>query len=1056
MTQNPRKKGEAAPKSSPSESRNESPEEIQALIHELEVHQIELEMQNEELRRSQSELEAASQKYVDFYDFAPVGFLTLERNGLIKEINLTAAGLLGKTREKLVNTLLRFYIVPQDLDLFRRYLRRVFQAPEEQHCEARLKRQTGEFYARLDGIIGNDSAGGKVCRISITDISDLKQAEQKLRESETLFASFLGHLPSVAVIRDLEGRYLFANQAWEEAFGKVRSEWLGKTTEDLWPQKVAEKFKEQDKLVIRTREPLRTLGTLRHPDGLHHWISYRFPILDPEGSPILIGLNAMDITEHIETKKRLEHLLGSSPAAIYSLDLKDKPSVSYMSENIEALLGWEAPNFLEDPSFWFDHVHPEDLPGLPNLLELPATSAHLTKEYRFLARDGTYHWMHDEINLRRDDAGNAVEASGAWMDITSRKQMEQELEATNNRLRTLIQSSPLPIAAVDRDGRITMWNPAAQRTFGWEEQEVLGQPNPIIPPGYEGEFRQLMTRELAGESLTGLELRRQRKDGSFLDVRLFSAPLYNAQGEIIEVMGVMEDITARKEAEATLMRERQRFFSLLDMLPAFVALVAPDHTLPFVNRQFREIFGDPGDRTCHGLISGTQEPCEGCQTLSVFDTHQPVEWEWTHPQGRIFQIYDYPFADIDGSPMILELGIDISERKALETQLMQAQKMEAVGRLAGGVAHDFNNLLMAIMGYGELIRTGLAKNDPHYGYLEDILKAAERAASLTQQLLAFSRRQMMQPQVLNLNRVVADLEKMLRRLIEEHIDLQIIADPELGVVKADPGQIGQIILNLAVNARDAMPRGGQLILKTGNVEFAAPHNCHFEKTPPGGYVMLEVSDSGEGLDEETLSHIFEPFFTTKEPGRGTGLGLPMVYGVVKQNGGYVDVDSLPGQGTTFRIYLPRLEAPVEEPREKTPLAEKLEGSETVLVVEDEAALRTLLCRVLRMFGYEVLEARHGGEALLICERHRGPIHILVTDIVMPQMNGRDLVDRLTPLHPEMKVFYMTGYADQDLAPYGVLDQPKMIIPKPFRPLDLVKKIREFMDASREAAPRPGG
>ncbi|MFA5111702.1 MAG: PAS domain S-box protein, partial [Desulfobaccales bacterium] len=752
----------------------------------------------------------------------------------------------------------------------------------------------------------------------------------------------------------------------------------------------------------------------------------------------------------------LEHLLASSPAAIYCLDLKDKRGPTYMSENVKALVGWEARKFLDDPSFWHNHVHPEDRPSLLKLLEFPAASGHLKAEYRFLARDGTYHWMHDEINVKRDDAGNPVEASGAWMDITPRKQMEQELEATNKRLSTLIQSSPLPIAAVDRVGRITMWNPAAQRVFGWKEQEVLGRPNPIIPPGQDEEFRQLIARQLAGESLTGIELRRQRQDGSLLDIRLFSAPVYNAQGEMIEVMGVMEDITARKEAESTLVRERARFFSLLDMLPAFVALVAPDHSLPFVNRQFREIFGDPGARTCHELIQGKEEPCESCQTLQVFETHQPVEWEWTDPQGRIFQIFDYPFADTDGSPMVLMLGIDITERKALETQLMQAQKMEAVGRLAGGVAHDFNNLLMAIMGYGELMRSGLAKHDPHYGYLEDILKAAERAASLTQQLLAFSRRQMMQPQVLNLNRVVADLEKMLRRLIGEHIDLQIIAGPELGVVKADPGQIGQLILNLAVNAQDAMPRGGRLTLKTGNVEFDAPHNCHFEKTPSGRYVVLEVSDSGAGMDEETLTHIFEPFFTTKEPGRGTGLGLPMVYGVAKQNGGYVDVDSVPGQGTVFRIYLPRLEAPVEEPQERTPLAAKLEGSETILVVEDEAALRTLLCRVLRMFGYEVLEARHGGEALLICERHQGPIHILVTDIVMPQMNGRDLVDRLTPLHPEMKVFYMSGYADRELAPYGVLDQPKMIIPKPFRPLDLVKKIREFLDGDREAHRKPGG
>ena len=504
----------------------------------------------------------------------------------------------------------------------------------------------------------------------------------------------------------------------------------------------------------------------------------------------------------------------------------------------------------------------------------------------------------------------------------------------------------------------------------------------------------------------------------------------------------------RKAAETIIHQERQRFFSLLDMLPATVCLVAPDLTVPFANRQFREIFGDPQGRTCHELVHGRPTPCDECNLREILETQKPVEWERTIPQGRTYQIYNYPFADIDGSPMVLKLGMDITERKALEAQLLQAQKMEAVGRLAGGVAHDFNNLLMAIMGYGELIRSSLIKDDPLYEYSEDILKATERAASLTQQLLAFSRRQVMQPQVLNLNRVVADLEKMLRRLIGEHIDLEIVAGPDLGPVKADPGQIGQIIMNLAVNARDAMPTGGRLILSTANIEFAASHKCRFETIPPGRYVRLSVTDTGSGMDAETLDHIFEPFFTTKEVGKGTGLGLPMVYGIVKQNGGCIDVESQPGQGTTFKIYLPRLEAAVEAPGARMTLAAKLEGSETILVVEDEDALRTLLCRFFRLYGYDVMEARHGGEALLLCERHPGPIHLMVTDVVMPQMSGKELADRLAPLHPEMTVFFMSGYTDSDLTGYGAPESSQHFIPKPFRPMDLVKKVRDSLDASR--------
>jgi len=277
--------------------------------------------------------------------------------------------------------------------------------------------------------------------------------------------------------------------------------------------------------------------------------------------------------------------------------------------------------------------------------------------------------------------------------------------------------------------------------------------------------------------------------------------------------------------------------------------------------------------------------------------------------------------------------------------------------------------------------------------------------------------------------------------------LDIVAGPDLGAVKADPGQIGQIIMNLAVNARDAMPTGGRLTLETANIEFAFSHNCHSETAPPGRYVRLAVSDTGSGMEAETLDHIFEPFFTTKEVGKGTGLGLPMVYGIVKQNGGCVDVESRPGQGATFTIFLPRIEAAVKPPGDRMNLAAKLEGSETILVVEDEDALRTLLCRFFRLYGYNVLEARHGGEALLICERHPGPIHLMITDVVMPQMSGKELADRLAPLHPEMTVFFMSGYTDRDLTAYGAPESSQHFIPKPFRPMDLVKKVRDFLDAS---------
>jgi two-component system cell cycle sensor histidine kinase/response regulator CckA len=622
-----------------------------------------------------------------------------------------------------------------------------------------------------------------------------------------MVSAFIEQLPSVAVIKDLEGRFLYVNPAWEKTFHKDREAWLGKTSEDIWPPKVAAKFNEYDLLIFETKEPLTTVGTLLHADGLHHWISTRFPIFSPEGQLAMIGVSAMDITEHIQTKARLEHWLESGPTVIYTREPRGDFAFTYLSHNIQNLMGWEPRQFLADSRFWVDLVHPEDQKRILDQLTLPWPEDRQSQEYRVQAQDGSYHWIHDSFRMVRNRSGQPVEIAGAWLDIT--------------------------------------------------------------------------------------------------------------------------------------------------------------------------------------------------------------------------------------------------ERKAIEAQLLQAQKLEAVGRLAGGVAHDFNNLLMAIMGYGELLRASFYPDDPLFHYIEDILKTTDRAASLTQQLLAFSRRQMTQRQVLNLNRVVADLEKMLRRLIGEHIDLNIIAEPALGMVQADSGQLGQIIINLAVNARDAMPTGGRLTLATAAIDFATNHPVRVDTVPPGRYVRLTTTDTGVGMDEETLSHIFEPFFTTKEAGRGTGLGLSVVYGIVRQNGGYLDVESQPGQGTTFTIYLPHCDNAAEPTQENLPLRTKLAGTETILIVEDDQALRTLLGHFFGLYGYAVLEARDGDEALQLCERHQGPIHIMLTDVVMPRMSGRELAERLSPSHPEMQVFYMSGYADSDLAPFGIPDLSESIIPKPFRPLDLVRKVREFLDTPKE-------
>ena len=386
-----------------------------------------------------------------------------------------------------------------------------------------------------------------------------------------------------------------------------------------------------------------------------------------------------------------------------------------------------------------------------------------------------------------------------------------------------------------------------------------------------------------------------------------------------------------------------------------------------------------------------------------------------------------------------------AEKSVLEVQFQQAQKLEAVGLLTGGVAHDFNNLLTTIIGNAELAIGEVGKDSPLHEFLEDIKGAGERAAALTRQLLAFSRKQILQPEVANLNEVLGNMDRMLRRVIQENIEIKTILSPDLGQVHVDIGQMEQILMNLAVNARDVMPEGGKLIFETSNAELDETYARTHISVTPGPYVMLAVTDTGIGMTKEVQAKIFEPFFTTKEKGKGTGLGLSTVYGIVKQSKGNIWVYSEPGKGSTFKIYLPRVEETVRIVEEPEEVAESLQGSETILLVEDEKMVRDIALKILRNYGYTVLCAGDGEEALHICRHHQEPVQLMLTDVVMPGMSGRELAKRLEELHPEMKVLFMSGYTDNAIVHNGLLDKGIAFIPKPFTPVDLARKVREVLN-----------
>ncbi len=508
-------------------------------------------------------------------------------------------------------------------------------------------------------------------------------------------------------------------------------------------------------------------------------------------------------------------------------------------------------------------------------------------------------------------------------------------------------------------------------------------------------------------------------------------------------------------AQEQLRQSEERFRTLIEGVRDVIFSLGPDGTIASLNPAFETTLGWPREEWLGKPLEQLVHPDDVPLALELLGGVIRSE-----PHGvRLLRVRtrkgDYRVGEFSATPQFRDgklVGVfgtarDVTERMSLEQQLRQAQKMEAVGRLAGGVAHDFNNILTAITGYADLLLDDLGAADARREDVAEIRKAADRAAGLTRQLLAFSRQQVMQAKVIDLNSLVSETENMLGRLLGEDVELATRLASDLAPVRADPGQIEQVIMNLAVNARDAMPQGGKLTIETANVDLDASYAHEHFPVRPGPYVMLAVGDTGTGMDEATQAHLFEPFFTTKEKGKGTGLGLATVYGIVKQSGGYVWVYTELGHGTTFKIYLPRVMESLAPRSSEARQAPTIGGSETVLIAEDEAAVRAVARQALERQGYTVLEAPSAEAALDLAQRHSGPLHLLLTDVVMPGMSGRALASRLVELRPELRVIYMSGYTDEAITRHGMLEPGLTYVQKPFTPDALARKVREVLDGA---------
>jgi PAS domain S-box-containing protein len=652
-------------------------------------------------------------------------------------------------------------------------------------------------------------------------------------------------------------------------------------------------------------------------------------------------------------------------------------------------------------------------------------------------------------------------------DITERKQTENALRESEKRYRALFEGSRDAIYITIREGEIVDANQSMLDLFGYGREEIIGlnARKTYVCPEDRTRFQQEIERE---GFVRDYEIKLRKKDGTEM-VCLLTATVRRANdGNIAGYQGILRDITEHKQVLNELHTEKQRFQTLSENAPFGMVMIDKEGAFRYINPKFRELFGYDLNDVPNGktwfrkAYPDTSYRHDVISTwISDLESFNPGE-----KRSRTFTVTckDGTEKIINFIPVQLGTGEnlmaceDITERKrtevemaALQEQLRQSQKMEAIGRLAGGIAHDFNNLLTVIRGYSQLLLVEHKEGTSLEGSIEQIKQAADRAADLTRQLLAFSRRQLMEMRVLDLNTVLRNLDKMLRRVLGEDVKLVTLLVEDLGRVKTDPGQMEQVVMNLAVNARDAMPSGGRLTIETANVELDEAYARAHISVPPGRYVMLSVSDTGVGMTQEVKERAFEPFFTTKEKGKGTGLGLSTVYGIVKQSGGNIWVYSEPGKGTTFKIYLQRVDEPLEELREKMVGEELPRGKETVLVVEDEEKVRKLIVEILGRQGYRVLEASHGDEALVIHEKHDGPIHLILVDVVMPGMSGSELAKHLASLRPETKILYMSGYTDNAIVHHGVLARGVNYIQKPFTMDGLTRKVRKVLDKDSKPA-----
>ncbi len=959
----------------------------------------------------------------------------------------------------------------------------------EAMVESLKKTLAGDDFAALDVSSQNDELDELAQTINalLKITKPASPPQTKSADNEERYRRILDTIEESYFEVDLQGNMLFFNDASPRDTRYSGAEIRRMNYRQFTDKRNAKKVYKVFHQVFLTGKPVKGFDwTVTRKDGSKIDVESSVSLMrDENGRPLGFSGISRDISQRKETERRLRLITENIHDAIWTRDFD--LNYTYLSPSIFRLTGYTAEEIMQAPPNSllphedYQRIHQELVNQLEYAKAHPFEKGETChREIQTRHKDGREIWLEISANFNRDENGIPFEIIGITHDVTARKKAEAAFKDSEKRYRMIVENMHDTIWTMDLNLNYTYQSPSEIRVTGYTPEEIMNIPidKALTPESFirvSQLFIEELEKEFSGEPVNPdrsriIEVEVYHKNGGTIWQEISASFSRDENGKPLEIMLVGRDITARKKMEAALKDSEKRYRMIVENMQDTITLLDLDLQYLYQSPSEIRVTGYTPEEIMQIPIEEQLTPesyAEGMKLLAreiekefsgePVDPHRSISVEiecYRKDGGTVWLEETVTFnRDKGGKPVaILMAGRNITERKKAElerdklaAQLFQSQKMETVGRLAGGVAHDFNNMLNVILGYIDLAKMRLPTENPIYSDLLEIEKAATRSRDLTAQLLAFSRKQIISPRVVNLNALVAETQKSITRLIGEDIDLKFYPGDDLWAIKFDPVQIEQILINLAVNARDAMPQGGRLLLETSNVEIDTSL-CETQlDIIPGKYVLLSVSDTGTGIHKENIPFVFEPFFTTKDVGKGTGLGLATVYGIVKQNDGFISVYSEPDRGSAFKMYLPRTdEAPAVTGKPSEQPAQP--GSGTILLVEDDEMVLKMVSDMLEALGYMVIATENPQDALSLCEKAAAPIDLVITDVVMPQMSGKELRDKLIVIRPDLKVLFMSGYTSTIIAQHGILEEGMQFIQKPFSINLLAEKVKQMMTA----------